>query len=165
MKEMKTKKKKILLYILTAFIILSFFIPNFLNNIRYKAESTFGEPNTFFYSVGIGIQKTKEQQNYYDKEFELDDLDNIIINTSKYDESKVTIYGKVANSADPLKVIVNDKVIYDSKMSNSSVDSFWNEYYLNKYFAVELSKLKLNNENEITLTSGNAVKKVTVVIE
>jgi hypothetical protein len=156
------KIKKISIYIIVALVLLCLFIPNFLNNIRYKVETTFGEPNSFFYSVGIGIQKTKEPQNYYDEEFELDDLDKITLNISKYNNGQVTIYGEVANSADPLKVIVNDKVIYDSKMSNSSVVSVWSEYYLNKFFAVELSQLKMGKENEIILTSGNAVKKVKV---
>jgi hypothetical protein len=159
------KTRKIIIYSISGLVLISLFIPNFLNNIRYKTESTFRIPNSFFYSVGIGLQKTTEPQNYYDKEYELDDIDIITINLSHFNKSQVTIYGKVANSADPLKVILNEKVIYNSKMSNSSVESFWKEYYLDKFFAVELSELESNKENEIILTSGNAVKKVKIIVE
>jgi hypothetical protein len=157
-------KTKIIITIIVL-VVISFMIPNFLNNIRYKVETTIGEPNSFFSGVGLGIQKTSEPQNYYDEEYELDDLKEITINTSKYDKKgQVTIYGNVTNGAEPLKVILNDKVIYNSKMSNGSVVPVWEEFYLDKFFAVSLDELK-DGENQIILISGNAVKKIKVNVE
>ncbi len=50
-------KKKNIYIVITILVFISLQIPNFFNNIRYKIESTFGEPNSFFHSVGIGIMK------------------------------------------------------------------------------------------------------------
>ncbi|MEW9672394.1 hypothetical protein [Ammoniphilus sp. 3BR4] len=151
------------------FIILLFgFVPLSLmfglpNYMRYEAEKTFSEPHSFFYGTGIGIQKTQEPQNYYDKEYEMDDLEEIRLDLSNSED--ITLYGKVSNSADPLIVILNNEVIYNGDMSNSDIPNVWDEFYLDKYFAIDIDKVKEKSVNQITMTSGNATKTIKVYVE
>lgn len=149
--------KKKTMYTILGVLLFVLLFPGCSNNLRYKFEKTFGNPHSFFYGLGLGIAKGNHQ-NYYDDEFNMDDHKSISFNLGT---SHVTVYGKVINSADPLIVILNQKVIYNGGMSNSDVPGFWNHFYINKYFAVPLENVSAGM-NELILTSGNASEKIMI---
>lgn len=154
----------IVFYSVLLLIYLAFIIPDFSNNIRYKLETAFGEPDSFFSGTSLGI-KVEDFQGYLE-EYIFDDFQNkLTIEPYYFPEDKFFIYGSVVNSSEKLKVIVNNQVIHNKKMSYSSSENFWGEYYLDRYFVVEVTNLKESYENEIILISGNAVEKLTIYLE
>jgi len=61
---------------------------------------------------------------------------------------------------------MNNEVIYNSKsLSNVSIPNFWSRYYIDKFFVVRIANLKSNYNNEIIITSGNAVKIINILIQ
>lgn len=157
----KYSLRKIIIYILIMIVILIIILPSSLNLIRYKFESMFGDPNSFFYSVGLGIDTDGFQ--YYEEQYDLDEyLNKLTIDPYYLHEGELTIYGSVRNSPEPLKIIVNEEVIHSGKMSWGSSDSVWDESYLDRYFAIRLENLIENQDNEILLISGSAVEKITI---
>ena len=162
--------KKYIKYFILGLILIPFIIPNFLNNVRYRFEKTFGEPITFFYGLGIGVRNygytgsddfLYDENHPFDEYYQLDDIEEVSINLSNFVDGEVILNGRVINSADPLIVLFNDKVIYDNKMSGY-VQSFWDDYYLEKHFRIKLENIMRNSMNEITITTGNAVKKFKI---
>lgn len=156
--------KKIIIFSIITLLFSIIFIPDISGVIRYKIESVFGDPNSFFYGVGLGIDTDGFQ--YYEVEYRLDDyLNELTIDPYYLHEGDLTIYGSVTNSAEPLKILVNEEVIYDGKMSSGSSDGIWHKYYLENYFAIGLDKLEENKNNEIILISGSAVEKIIINFE
>lgn len=153
--------KKVIIYSIIAIVFSIIFMPHVSGIIRYKIESVFGDPNSFFYGVGLGIDTDGFQ--YYEEEYRLDDyLNELTIDPYYLHEGELTIYGRVTNSAEPLKILVNEEVIYDGKMSPGSSDGIWHKYYLETYFAIGLDQLEENKKNEIILISGGAVEKIII---
>ncbi|QWU14287.1 hypothetical protein SAMN04487895_101585 [Paenibacillus sophorae] len=153
-------KKKIFICIIALVTVLIFFqVPN---NLRYKIEKKFGEPNTFFYSVGLGIIKQGEG-GAYDEEFELDDQNNISIDTSMYSDKtrEFYIYGKYVNSSDPLVIVVNDKVIYNKKPQNDMAN-FYSHIYIKRHFVVNLTKSISQGNNKVILSTGKVTKNYII---
>ena len=78
--------RKLILYIILGVLIIIVFFPGLKNEIRYNFEKTFGKPLTFFYSCGIGVMNG--EHNYYDDEYQIDDVDEIKVNLTKYVKQK-----------------------------------------------------------------------------
>ncbi|KJB84716.1 hypothetical protein AZ66_29250 [Paenibacillus sp. E194] len=155
-------KKKIIGGILAVLIVA--IILQVPNNLRYKLESTFGNPHTYFYSVGVGML-LNEVGGAYDEEFSLDEQPSAHINLSQHSSSKVDLYlyGKYVNSADPLVVILNDKVIYNGQPEKEMV-SFYSTDYIKKHFIVKLSVAIRNGNNKLVVSTGEATKQYNLMI-
>jgi|GEM_PF-6174557 len=112
-------------------------VPNYL---RYQIESTLGNPQTYFYGMNMGIM-LNDVGGGYDEEINLDELFNVSIDLTKYSDEKVDLflYGRYVNSADPLVVILNDKIIYNGQ-PQSTLSNFYASDYIKKHFVVKLSE-------------------------
>ncbi|MGM1044774.1 MAG: hypothetical protein ACQEXX_01370 [Bacillota bacterium] len=152
----KMKKKIIggILAILIVSVILQF--PNYL---RYKLESAFGDPHTYFYGMNLGVM-LNEVGGGYDEEINLDEQDNVTIDLAKFSGNKVDLflYGRYVNSADPLVVILNDKVIYNGQ-PQSEMSNFYSSDYINKHFVIKLSESIQEGENRLVVSTGKATEK------
>ncbi|WP_156431347.1 hypothetical protein [Bacillus sp. FJAT-29814] len=155
-------KKRNLFVSIIIILVVSLLIPSFINNIRYKLEAAFGQPNSFFSGVGIGVMK--EQHDYYDMEYGIDEVDEVSIELPN-ENVNLNLSGNVINSSEPLEVILNGKVIYKEKLQSKRVVPFWKEIYLEKNFVVNLEGIELNKGNEIMIKSGSAAKRVIVKVK
>ncbi|MCM3767244.1 hypothetical protein [Neobacillus niacini] len=155
------KKGNLFVSIIIIFVV-SLLIPNFINNIRSKLETAFGQPNSFFSGVGIGVKK--EKLGYYDMEYGIDEVDDVKIHLPN-ENVNLNLYGNVINSSEPLEVILNGKRIYKEKLESKRVVPFWKDIYLEKNFVVNLEGIVSNKGNEIMIKSGSAAKRVIVKVE
>jgi len=149
----KMKAKIIIGLLVVVFILFFLGVPS---NIRYYFEKRFGDPHTFFYDVNLAIKL--KGNNYYTDEFYLDDNPRLRIDISPYQKSEIEmfLYGGYTNSADPLIVILNDKVIFNGHGTTYSRANFYGRIYITKRFVVELEGFNLNGTNKIIVSTGNA---------
>lgn len=156
---MKKKIIGIILAVLIVAIILQ--VPN---NLRYKLESAFGNPHTYFYGMGVGVL-LNEAGGGYDEEFNLDEQPNVEVDLSQYSSNKVDlfIYGKYVNSADPLVVILNDKVIYNGQ-PEKEMANFYSRTYIKKHFVVKLTDAIQNGDNKLVVSTGRVTKQYNLSI-
>lgn len=134
-------------------VVFTFFgIPNYL---RYHYEKNFGSPLTFFYGTNLGI--IIGDNNYYEDEINLDDIQSHKVDLSKYNSEEVEfyIYGRFVNSAERLVVTLNDKVVYNGKASNE-MSNFHSRYYIEKHYVVKLQDFNRRGYNKIVVSTGSA---------
>uniref|UniRef100_UPI001BABCE7B hypothetical protein n=1 Tax=Paenibacillus sp. Marseille-Q4541 TaxID=2831522 RepID=UPI001BABCE7B len=140
-------------------VLIVFQVPN---NIRYQYEKRFGDLNTFFYGVGIGVMLG--QTNYYEEEVNLDETNEVSIDIDNSNrETNLYIYGKFVNSPEPLVVVLNDKVIYNGKAENKNAD-FYKRYYIEKQFVVQLNEALTEGSNKLIVSSGLASESYLIEI-
>lgn len=156
-------KKKIIGGIIAALIISTLLqVPNYL---RYQIESALGNPKTYFYGMNMGIM-LNDVGGGYDEEINLDELSNVSIDLTKYIDDKVDIflYGRYVNSADPLVVILNDKVIYNGQ-PQSTMSDFYASDYIKKHFVVKLTESIQKGENKLLVSTGEASESYDLTIK
>ncbi|MNB85009.1 hypothetical protein D3C75_318930 [compost metagenome] len=154
-------KKKVISIIIAVLVIGVFLqIPN---TLRYKIEKTFGDPNTFFYGINLGVMV--DSLGAYDDEIFLDDEPTATIDYSQYGTQKVELflYGRFVNSADPLVAILNDKVIYNDNPSKE-MSNFYSRYYIEKHFVIDLNDGIKEGQNKLVITTGRANKQFSIDI-
>lgn len=134
------------------------------NNLRYKVENDFGDSHTFFYGINLGIM-INDVGNGYDEEVNLDDQANPMVDLTKYRGDKVDmfIYGRYVNSADPLLVVLNDKVLYNDHPQREMAQ-FYSEYYIKKHFVVNLTEALKNGRNNLLISTGKVTEKYVLDI-
>lgn len=148
-------KKKIvggMLAVLIFSIILQ--VPNYL---RYELEDMFGDPGTYFYDVNIGVMI--DSVGGYDEEFDLDEQENISIDLSKYEgqQVKLFLYGRYANSADPL-VVVLDEVAYNGQPERE-FSNFYSSNYIKKCFLIDITEYTKEGTNRLVLSTGKVTER------
>jgi hypothetical protein len=164
--KLRNHKKKII-YTLLAIVFLGFMF-GWFSNIRYTIEKRFGDPSSFLYGVTIGVRYDDGLPGY-DEEILLDDNDHPVIDFSNHLKKAkeynanvdVFVYGSFVNSNDPLVVLLNNKVIYNGHPSRE-VSNFYDEYYINKYFVVELIDFIDIGENTLIISTGNTTESYTI---
>lgn len=152
-------KAKIIVGLIVLLLLLIWYgVPS---NIRYAYEKRFGNPNTIIYSVGLGLMVDNYQ---YGEEYYLYDTQNITIDLSGYLKKDIAMYifGRYANSNDPLIVILNDRVIYNKKGKRLYEGMFYDFRYINRHFVIKLDGFNFNGTNKIVLSTGNTSKTYIV---
>ncbi|PJN48807.1 hypothetical protein PAEAM_56690 [Paenibacillus sp. GM1FR] len=155
-------KKKIIGGII-AILIVSFLL-QLPNNLRYKVENVFGNSHTFFYGMNLGIM-IDDVGGGYDEEVNLDDQANPTVDLTKYRGDKVDmfIYGRYVNSAEPLLVVLNDKVLYNDQPQREMAQ-FYSKYYIKKHFVVNLTETLKNGRNNLLISTGKVTEKYVLHI-
>ncbi|WP_196606797.1 hypothetical protein [Pectinatus frisingensis] len=144
------------------FIIVIFVLPilyyfSFPSIIRYKIEKEFMTPNTFLSGMNIAV----EANGNYTLEKNVDD-DNTV-SFSKGNHQKIYAYGNIVNSNDDVSIFLNNKNVRDISITNNNFPChFWDRFYLNKSFVVELPVTQ--GENELIITTGNSQNKYYINI-
>ena len=147
---LRNKGKIITILIIFILVLYTLGFPNYL---RYKIENRFSEPNTYFYGVTFAIMV--DHGYGYDAEFDL--FDGSIVEKFPDGDKEYYIYGKFINSAEPLVVVVNDKVVYNGHPS-SELLNFYEDEYIKKNFVVKLKNFYRYGENKVILSTGNVNK-------
>lgn len=169
--QYKTKKNKIEIIIIILAILL---FPGVLNSIRYEIESRLGIAQTFIAPIALGVYDPESSDGEYFEEVSLlDDLEysDVIgqfahFRTSDYQqELEFYIYGYVINSNEPLIVILNDEVIFNKKLSSYEIPKFWEKYYLDKNFVVELKPIAVGKLNKVVFVCGEISDGVNIYID
>ena len=162
--QYKTKKNKIEIIIIILAILL---FPGVLNSIRYEIESRLGIAQTFIAPIALGVYDPESSDGEYFEEVSLlDDLEYSDFRTSDYQqELEFYIYGYVINSNEPLIVILNDEVIFNKKLSSYEIPKFWEKYYLDKNFVVELKPIAVGKLNKVVFVCGEISDGVNIYID
>lgn len=69
----------------------------------------------------------------------------------------VFLYGRYANSADPLIVVLNE-VVYNGQ-SESKLSNFYSKNYINKHFVINITKFIKEGENRLVISTGNVTER------
>ncbi|OAB45996.1 hypothetical protein [Paenibacillus glacialis] len=154
-------KKKIIggtIAILIVSVILQ--VPNYL---RYEIEDMFGNPQTHFNYINLGVT-LNEVGGGYEEEINLEEQTKVNIDLAKFSGNKADLflYGRYVNSADPLIVVLNE-VIYNGQ-PQSEMSNFYSSDYINKHFVIKLTEFLQEGENRLVINTGNYTKKYDINI-
>ncbi|OAB32712.1 hypothetical protein PMSD_17230 [Paenibacillus macquariensis subsp. defensor] len=149
-------KKKIIATIVILIVLVILQVPNYL---RYEIEDMFGNPQTHFNYINLGITLNEVGGGYGEDEINLEEQTKVNIDLAKFSGNKADLflYGRYVNSVDPLIVVLNE-VIYNGQ-PQSEMSNFYSSDYINKHFVIKLTEFLQEGENRLVINTGNYTKR------